>query len=257
MFRLKFFHYPNYRQTVQTETPPAGCKLRSKGNNAFFLFQRRTHGREIVSLERVVEVFPIISKINPKDDWGIISEISKDLQRKYKESSRFWPVKWASDSSLIEQEWFRTDDLSLWTREAYRFVRKSIKRPERQEKRHGAEEAYLTGIGDCDEFTDLLVTLARMRGIPCRRLTGFFIHWKDAKAEVRAEPHAWAEILSPKAGWIITDVAMNNIGIHSVNYVILKIEEFNPALPDYQVRANFNALKYQLERPEPTITQIL
>lgn len=191
MLWLKFFHYPNYRQTVHIETPPAKCRLKSKGNNAFFVFQQRVHGREIISLERVINVYPAISMVNPNDDWGSISEIPENIQQKYKESSRYWPVSWASVSIVSKEEWFRTDDLSRWVQGVHRFIRRRIKHPERQEKRWGAQDAYLTGIGDCDEFADLFITLARIRGIPCRRLTGYFIHWKNTGANVEAESHAW------------------------------------------------------------------
>ena len=67
-----------------------------------------------------------------------------------------------------------------------------IKHPEKQEKRLGADKAFLAGTGDCDEFIDLFITLARMRGIPCRRLTGYFI--RNEKAE--AEPHAWGNSIT-------------------------------------------------------------
>lgn len=257
MLRLKFFHYPNYRQIVRIEMPPAKCKLKSKGNNAFFLFQQKVHEREIISLERLINVYPTISVVDPKDEWGSISEIPEALQQKYKESSRYWPVSWATDGVISKEEWFETDDLSRWVQEAHRFIRGRIKHPERQEKRWGAQDAYLTGIGDCDEFTDLFITLARMRGIPCRRLTGYFIYWKNVNVNVETEAHAWVEILSPKAGWTVIDVALNNIGAHSINYVILKIEEFNPALPDYQIRAkHLTMVHYKWERPKPIITPL-
>ena len=128
-----------------------------------------------------------------------------------------------------------------------------IKYRGKQEKRLGADQALLTGEGDCDEFTDLFVTFARMRGIPCRRLTGYFI----TNLGNFVEAHAWGEILTPKLGWITIDIALNNIGNHSINYVILKIEEFNPALPDYQIETGrSSAVHYRWERSTPTITPI-
>jgi hypothetical protein len=91
-----------------------------------------------------------------------------------------------------------------------------------------------------------------MRGIPCRRLTGYFIRNK----KVEAEPHAWGEILSPALGWIPIDIALHNIGNHTINYVILKIEEFNPSLSDYQILKPSAAIRYHWERSIPLITPI-
>ena len=91
-----------------------------------------------------------------------------------------------------------------------------------------------------------------MREIPCRRLTGFFI--RNEKTEI--EPHAWGEILSPTIGWIPIDIALHNIGNHTINYVILKIEEFNPALYDYQVLKTSASIHYQWEIPIPLIKPV-
>ena len=122
-----------------------------------------------------------------------------------------------------------------------------IKYPEKQEKRLGADQALRTGSGDCDEFTDLFITLARIRGVPCRRLTGYFIHQTNAEPE----PHAWGEILSPTIGWVPIDIALRNLGNHTINYVIGKIEEFNPSLLDYQILRQTSAVHYHWERPLP------
>ncbi|TFG07684.1 transglutaminase domain-containing protein, partial [Candidatus Thorarchaeota archaeon] len=116
----------------------------------------------------------------------------------------------------------------------------------------GAEKALRTGSGDCDEFTDLFITLARMRGVPCRRLTGYFIHLSNNQTE----PHAWAELLSPISGWIPIDIALRNIGSHTINYIIGKIEEFTPFLFDYQILKQTSAIHYHWERPMPLVTPL-
>lgn len=251
--QLKFFHYPNYRQTVEIDRFPQQCKLKLKGNNSFFIYKDKARTKGTISLERNITVIPTPSYVNPKDDWGNISDYSRALQQKYQQSSRYWPVKSTLIQDISKQEWFKTDDISHWVQLAYRYITAKIKYREKQEKRLGADQAFLTGIGDCDEFTDLFVTFARIRGIPCRRLTGYFITKNGASAEA----HAWGEILSTKLGWITIDIALNNIGNHSINYVILKIEEFNPALPEYHVEAGkLSTVHYQWERPPPIFTPI-
>ena len=250
---LKFFHYPNYRQTVQIDKFPAQCKVKTKGNNSFFIFQHKVGTKGIISMDRIITIFPIPSFVNPKDDWGKISDFPRSLQRKYQQSSNYWPVNsnWIQDIS--KEDWFETNDISCWVQSAGYYVTAKIKHRENQEKRLGANQAFLEGIGDCDEFTDLFITLARTRGIPCRRLTGYFITQKGPLAEA----HAWGEILSPKIGWITIDVALNNLGNHTINYIVLKVEEFNPDLQNYQVQTKQSSyVHYRWERPDPIIKPV-
>ena len=174
--RLKFFHYPSYRQTVTINQSPAHCKLKTKRNNTFFLFQQKVRTKGTISLERIISVYPQTSILPVNKTWGRISDISRLLQRKYKQSFSYWPMSSSAIQDISQERWFATDDLCDWTQIASRYIIMKIKHPEKQEKRLGADQALRTGSGDCDEFTDLFITLARIRGIPCRRLTGYFIH---------------------------------------------------------------------------------
>jgi len=251
IIRLKFFHYPTYRQTVLINKPPDKCKINNKGLNSFFIFQHKVGTKGIILLDRIITVIPTISHFDLNDNWGTISAIPKELQQKYKQSSKYWPLNSEIIRDYSIEEWFKTDDLSEWVKSIYCFVKDSLKYREKQEKRLGADRAFLTRTGDCDEFTDLFITLTRMRGIPCRRLTGYFIKQK----KVIAEAHAWGEIFSPLKGWIPIDIALNNIGNHTINYVVLKIEEFNPALSDYQIKTMHSSkVHFKWELPIPLIT---
>ena len=253
LIRLKFFHYPTYRQTVLVDKPPIKCQLKSKGYNSFFIFQHKVGTKGFISLDRLVTVIPTISYFDINDNLGAISSFPKALQQKYKQSSKYWPLNSEILQDFSEEKWFETDDLSDWVKSIYYFIKDILKYREKQDKRLGANEAILTRTGDCDEFTDLFITITRMRGIPCRRLTGYFIERKKAIPEA----HAWGEILSPIKGWIPIDIALNNIGNHTINYVVLKIEEFNPALPNYQINTiHSSKIHYKWELPEPLITGI-
>jgi hypothetical protein len=252
MIHLKFYHYPKYRQKVQINNFPAQCRMNTKGNNSFFIFNQKVHMKGSVSLERTITVLPITTIIKSRD-WGNISNYSSQLQQKYRENSKFWPISFPGIKAVSEQEWFHNDSLFDWMKESSCFINSKIPFRENQDERLGAYRAYLSGIGDCDEFTDLFITLARSRGIPCRRLTGLFI----AKTGAYVEPHAWVEIFSPKLGWVTIDLALNNLGNHTINYIVLKIEEFNPELPDYQVKTKHSSVvHYHWERPSPSVTPI-
>jgi hypothetical protein len=249
--RLKFFHYPSYRQAVEINQSPADCKLKQKKNNTYFLFNKKVHTKGMISLERIISVYPEVSIIPLSDSWGNISELPRLLQRKYKQSYAYWPVDSTAIQDIANQRWFSTDDLCAWAQETSRTITRTITHPEKQDKRLGADQAFLSGKGDCDEFTDLFITLARMRGIPCRRLTGY--HISEGK---EPEPHAWGELLSPTKGWIIIDIALRNLGHYTKNYIIGKIEEFTPSLLDYQIQKQSSLVHYRWERPAPHITPL-
>ncbi len=242
--RLKVYHYPEYRQRVVGERLPPGFKVKKKGHNRFLVFNGKVSSKNTISLDRDVQVFPEEKTVALKEGWGRISDIDPSMSAKYGEASRFWP-----DTIKVNDDRFESDDLSEWVASVWRFIRKSIS-PENQEKRWGAEEALKRGIGDCDEFTDIFMSLARKRGIPCRRITGFFV-------KGGAERHAWAEVFSPLHGWLTVDIAINNIGSHTRNYIVLKVEEFNPDISDYQVRIrHVTKVHSEWEISEPEITEI-
>jgi hypothetical protein len=251
---VKFFQYPEYRQTVQIEKSPEHCKLKVRKKNSFFIYRHQVGTKGMISFNRFVNIFPHDSFINLDEDWGNISDFPLPLQMKYLQSSRFWPVNSVFLKEVCHESWFETDDLSDWVQSACRYVSSKIIHRENQERRLGAYDAFLRGLGDCEEFTDLFITFARMRGIPCRRLTGYFIR---KNKRFIAEAHAWSEILSPKIGFIPIDVTLNNLGNHNLNYVILKIEEFNPSLPDYEISTVRSvSMHYHWERPDPIFTPI-
>ena len=251
---LKFYHYPSYRQKVTILQPPQDCKLKKQEINQFFTFRKKVNARGSIRLNRKIKIEPIQSRIPHTVNWGNISSISQDEKSKYKENSKYWSIQSPLLKETILNKEFLEDDFKQWVRIASKFVLNSITQRENLETRLGAHKAVKEGVGDCDEFTDLFITLTRSRGIPSRRLTGYHI----SKGGSLVEPHAWAEIYSSTVSWIPIDLAMNNIGTHSKNYVIWKIEEFNPALPDYQIRIKHsNAVHHQWFKDKPVITPVL
>jgi transglutaminase-like putative cysteine protease len=57
--------------------------------------------------------------------------------------------------------------------------------------------------GVCQDFTHLMLALLRLRGIPCRYVSGY-LH-VDRSAVEPAQSHAWIEFYSPSAGWVPFD----------------------------------------------------
>ena len=76
------------------------------------------------------------------------------------------------------------------------------------------------GAGVCQDFTQLMIGVARTLGIPARYVSGL-VHPDGGKYLGASETHAWAEILFPSIGWIGFDPA--NHRLVGANYVKVAI----------------------------------
>ena len=63
--------------------------------------------------------------------------------------------------------------------------------------------------GVCQDFTHLMLALLRLRGIPCRYVSGY-LHTRPGDGQA-AQSHAWIEFHSPTAGWITFDPTHNRV----------------------------------------------
>ena len=66
------------------------------------------------------------------------------------------------------------------------------------------------GSGVCQDFTHLMIAMARALRIPARYVSGL-IHPDAEKYRGFTQTHAWCELLFPSAGWIAFDPANNCI----------------------------------------------
>lgn len=79
----------------------------------------------------------------------------------------------------------------------------------------GAVQAIRTGVGNCEDYTDLFVAAARALGIPARQQTGYLYLPKDYNCSpyIQADGslnlslmrHTWPEIFLPGVGWMVLD----------------------------------------------------
>jgi transglutaminase-like putative cysteine protease len=63
------------------------------------------------------------------------------------------------------------------------------------------------GAGVCQDFTHLMLALLRLRGIPCRYVSGY-LHVTPQGGEA-SQSHAWVELYSPVHGWVPFDPTHN------------------------------------------------
>ena len=61
----------------------------------------------------------------------------------------------------------------------------------------------------CQDFTHLMLGMLRLRGIPCRYVSGY-LHVERESAEA-SQSHAWIEFFSPSAGWIAFDPTHDDV----------------------------------------------
>lgn len=144
-----------------------------------------------IQLELIYEIDVYDPRIS-ENDVGELSEAS--WLAAYLEPDN----KWGSDHPLIVQA--ATSAVNGETN-AYLAGQKIVEfvvdrlNYQTQTTRHGALWAYLNRIGDCSEYTDLSIALARAAGLPARAMYG----WGYSKDNLIG--HAWVEFYLPNKGW--------------------------------------------------------
>ena len=77
------------------------------------------------------------------------------------------------------------------------------------------EHILETGRGVCQDYTHVMITIARSWGIPSRYVSGY-LHREGAPGEQTPEgaSHAWAEFLLPDLGWLGIDPTNDTLADH-------------------------------------------
>ena len=70
-----------------------------------------------------------------------------------------------------------------------------------------AVDAVSLGTGVCQDFSHILVGLARFHGYPARYVNGFMLDDTDVASN---DTHAWAEIFIENLGWVGFDPCHGN-----------------------------------------------
>jgi len=176
----------------------------------------------------------------------------KSLLIQYCRNSKFWEI---NDPELIEIAanllTESDDDVLKYLQNAFQFVRDNIKFRENLDQRLGARLALKEGKGDCDEFSDLFITLCRINRIPARRVMGILL--TDVE---KFSLHAWSEIYVPLYDqWIPFDVALNEFGSIRWNYLIRVHSGLYSDIPLIRFKSKVNR-NFQVKFGENDISQI-
>lgn len=141
----------------------------------------------------------------------------KSLIFQYCRTAKYWEI---NDPELIEIAATLVKearaDVPTYLQAAFQFVRDHIKFRENLDQRLGARRALKDGKGDCDEFSDLFITLCRISHIPARRVMGVLL------TDVQNHSlHAWSEVYIPLyEQWVPFDAALNEFSSIKWNYLV-------------------------------------
>ncbi len=77
------------------------------------------------------------------------------------------------------------------------------------------EQILTTGKGVCQDYSHVMIALARSWGIPSRYVSGYlFLEGAPGEQSPQGASHAWAEFWLPEIGWIGFDPTNNSIVDH-------------------------------------------
>ncbi len=126
-------------------------------------------------------------------DVGLISDVPSYLEPYLQTDD-----KWESDNFMIQQRAIGVvvgqPNVYLAAKQILESVVESLDY-QVQISRQGALWALQNGVGDCSEYTDLAIALARAAGIPARAMYG----WGYSDDNIIG--HAWPEFYLPNVGW--------------------------------------------------------
>jgi transglutaminase-like putative cysteine protease len=74
------------------------------------------------------------------------------------------------------------------------------------------DDALASRRGVCQDFSHIMIALARQLGVPCRYVSGYVFQSPEARSERRSSDdatHAWVEAWLPDRGWIGFDPTNN------------------------------------------------
>ena len=74
------------------------------------------------------------------------------------------------------------------------------------------DEAIKKRGGVCQDFSNIMIALARFLKIPCRYVSGYLFHRTDDRSHIAQDAtHAWCEAYLPTVGWVGFDPTNNLI----------------------------------------------
>jgi len=210
---------PHYKNVEIIENEPlAEFRVEGDEKNTFLYFKLPKMLKNDEIFFSVVLLFNTKNLRVPLIDFSF-KEYPLSIIGKYCHSSKYWNIHNPKIKEIVNNLKNKTgDNVKLYLKEAFNFVNNYIKFKKRMNERIGIEKILENKIGDCDEFSDLFITLLRAAKIPSIRSVGILASEnntkvpnynnkinnhnlyisKDIKSNTNFnEFHAWSEVFIP------------------------------------------------------------
>lgn len=126
--------------------------------------------------------------------------------------------------------------------------------PQREE--HGALWAYQNRIGDCTEFTNLLIALCRLSGIPAKFVSSIG-YSQEKRGDFYAMGHAFAIVYLPDLGWVPVDATWSSpvgeLGKSSEEKLVLLTSDGSNLVKDSQISIPKDHISYSYHGENPNL----
>ena len=204
------------------EIDPAAFPVafRDAFGNACHLFNvHRAHEHTAVRSQADVETAPApdLPDRMEKDAWDALAEIAAPLDHfEFLSPSRFARPSPALAAFTEANGLRRGDDpLSSLLELSHRLHTAFSYEPGSTAVDSPIEHILETGSGVCQDYTHVMIAIARGWGVPSRYVSGY-IHREGAPGEQTPEgaSHAWAEFLLPGLGWLGIDPTNDTLADH-------------------------------------------
>lgn len=147
-----------------------------------------------------------------------------------------------SDHELIQAraQALRAPDPLTTSRQIYQWVADNIEYAGYIQEQRGVLYALQHRKGDCTEYADLFVALARASGIPARTVSGY-VHGESAVLKAR-DYHDWAEFYHD-GRWYVADPQKRAFMAKSSHYLAVRIGTTGHSEPWNKARQFFATMK--------------
>ena len=98
------------------------------------------------------------------------------------------------------------EDEVVIVKRIYETVKKRMKYGGFDPGQKGANKAFLTGKGDCTEYSDLMVAMCRAKDIPARVVDGYITNYGNDTPK-----HNWVEVYFKNFGWVPFDPLLGDL----------------------------------------------
>jgi len=126
----------------------------------------------------------------------------------------------------------------------------------RQKEEHGALWAYQNRVGDCTEFTNLLIALCRLSGIPAKFVSAIG-YSREKEGDFYAMGHAFAVVYLPDLGWIPVDATWSSpageLGKSSEEKLVLLTSDGSNLIEDSKIKMPKDYISYSYTGEKPDL----